>query len=165
MDLILQKGTELGITAFSPVIADRTIPLLPSGREEQRLRRWEHIIREAARQCRRPLLPRLNSPQPLATALTSTEEELRLMLWEEGNCPLAKVLPVERPRNAAILVGPEGGFSQQEADAAKSSGFIPVGIGPRILRSETAGFAVAAILQFTYGDLAVSGVRNDWPSN
>jgi 16S rRNA (uracil1498-N3)-methyltransferase len=75
------------------------------------------------------------------------------MLWEEESRPLADVLPATPPRNTAILVGPEGGFSPAEAAAARRAGFLPVRVGPRIMRSETAGFAVAAILQYRYGDL------------
>jgi 16S rRNA (uracil1498-N3)-methyltransferase len=154
MDLILQKGTELGITRFTPVLAGRSIPAPPAGREEQRLLRWRRIVREAAQQCRRPRLPGIEVPVPLSQALGETHEELRLMLWEEENRPFGAALPERCPQNAAVLIGPEGGFSSSEADAAMAAGFIPVRLGSRILRSETAGFAVATILQFRYGDFA-----------
>lgn len=152
MELVLQKGTELGLTAFTPVLAGRTVPRL-DGREEKRLVRWERIVAEAARQCRRPFLPRLDPPQPLTEALAASAEELRLMLWEEGALPLAGALCADAPKDAAILVGPEGGFSAAEAEAARRAGFVPVRMGPRVLRTETVGLAVAAILQFRYGDL------------
>jgi 16S rRNA (uracil1498-N3)-methyltransferase len=90
---------------------------------------------------------------PLAQALAECHADLRLMLWEDESRPLAEALPSAAPRQAAILVGPEGGFSPQEAELARRSGFLPVRIGPRILRTETAGFAVASILQYLYGDL------------
>jgi len=154
-DLILQKGTELGISAFTPVWSQRSIPAPATGRDEKRLQRWQRIIAEAARQSRRPLLPSCAAPQPLASALATTGEELRLMLWEEGSQPLATALPQNRPRDVALLVGPEGGFSADEATAAVAAGFQPVHLGPRILRSETAGFAVSAILQYVYGDFGV----------
>jgi 16S rRNA (uracil1498-N3)-methyltransferase len=153
MELILQKGTELGIRAFTPVLAGRSVPTREKARADNRLQRWHRIVREAARQCRRPLLPQLAAPHPLPQALELCEEELRLLLWEEESRPLAEILPAEPPRSAAVLVGPEGGFDREEVDAARRAGFIPVRFGPRILRSETAGFAVAAVLQYQYGDL------------
>jgi 16S rRNA (uracil1498-N3)-methyltransferase len=75
------------------------------------------------------------------------------MLWEEGSRPLTEALPAKAPGSVALLVGPEGGFSAEEAQDAAEAGFQPVHLGPRILRSETAGFAVTAILQYRYGDL------------
>jgi 16S rRNA (uracil1498-N3)-methyltransferase len=155
MDLVLQKGTELGITAFTPVLTGRTLFRAEEVREQKRFQRWARIVREACRQCRRPVLPRLSGIMSLAAGLSACREELRLMLWEEESRPLAEVLPAVPPRSAAVLVGPEGGFSRQEAGVARGEGFIPVRLGPRILRSETAGFAVAAVLQYRYGDLGV----------
>ncbi len=159
MDLVLQKGTELGVVSFVPVLTERSIPAPAGEREETRRRRWERIVREAARQCRRPILPRLAPPRPLPTALAECREELRLFLWEAESRPLAAVLPRIRPTSAAILVGPEGGFAPAEAAAARNAGFQPVHFGPRILRSETAGFAAASILQFLYGDLDLSPLQ------
>lgn len=151
MDLVLQKGTELGISAFVPVLTGRT--LIPSAQGETRLRRWERIVREAARQCRRPLLPRISAPLPLIEALSRCTQPLRLVLWEAERRPLSAALPPSPPAAAAILVGPEGGFSPDEIAAAQGAGFHSVAFGPRILRSETAGFAMASILQYLYGDL------------
>lgn len=152
MDLVLQKGTELGVSAFVPVLAGRSISRTETG-QGKRLIRWERIVREAARQCHRPSLPSLSPPLPLAEALAECNAELRLMLWEGESRPLAEALPAAAPREAAILVGPEGGFSPQEAELARRAGFLPVRIGPRILRTETAGFAASSILQYLYGDL------------
>jgi 16S rRNA (uracil1498-N3)-methyltransferase len=165
MDLILQKGTELGIGLFSPLHTDRSIPLLTKNRERQRLLRWQKIVREAARQSRRNFLPEVSPPGPLNEALAQCSEELRLMLWEEGSRPLAEALPSAPPRSVALLVGPEGGFTAGEAENALRANFIPVRIGPRIMRSETAGFAVAAILQFRYGDLGGHRTRGNDPES
>lgn len=153
MELILQKGTELGVTEFVPVLAGRSTPRLVADREESRQQRWERIIQEAARQCRRPVLPRLATATPLAEALKTCTAELRLLPWEEESRPLASVLPSRPPASAAVLIGPEGGFSAAEAAQASAAGFLPVSLGRRILRSETAGFVVASILQHHYGDL------------
>jgi 16S rRNA (uracil1498-N3)-methyltransferase len=153
MDLVLQKGTELGIGLFSPLHTDRSIPLLTENRERQRLLRWQKIVREAARQSCRNLLPEVSPPRSLNEALARCSEELRLMLWEEGSRPLAAALPSTPPGSVALLIGPEGGFTPGEVESALRANFVPVRVGPRIMRSETAGFAVAAILQFRYGDL------------
>lgn len=151
MELVLQKGTELGVCAFTPVLTGRSLPA--GGSEGNRQKRWQRVLEEAARQSRRAHLPSLDGPLPLAAALADSHEELRLLLWEKGTRPLAEALPSHRPANAAVLIGPEGGFSVEEAAQAMAAGFLPVGLGPRILRAETAGLALAAILQFHYGDL------------
>jgi 16S rRNA (uracil1498-N3)-methyltransferase len=153
MELVLQKGTELGINAFSPALSERGIPQHSEDRQSNRQQRWQKIIQEAARQCLRPTLPRLDQVQPLVKVLTDCKASLRLMLWEEESLPLAAALPDARPTSVAILVGPEGGFGSKEAALALEHGFQSVRVGPRILRSETAGFAVASILQYLYGDL------------
>jgi len=153
LDLVLQKGTELGITGFLPILAGRSIPALAPEREARRLARWQRIVKEAARQCRRTVLPEIGTPMPLEAALETCREGLRLMLWEGGQRPLRSVLSPSRPASATLLVGPEGGFAPEEARAAEAAGFVAVGAGPRILRSETAGFALAAVLQYLYGDL------------
>lgn len=157
MELVLQKGTELGVGTFVPVLAGRSVPTPDAERGGKRQQRWERIVREAAQQCRRPFLPQVLSPQPLETALADCPETLKLMLWEEGSTPLSDVLAAISPSSAAILVGPEGGFSPAEAEAARRAGFVPVRCGPRILRSETAGLALASILQFLFGDFGAGG--------
>lgn len=143
---LLEKGVELGVSTFTPVLTAR------SQVRGEKTARWQRIIQEAARQSRRPLLPTLEELQPLATALTATTETLRLMLWEEGSTPLNAVLSPEAPDSCVLLVGPEGGFSSAEAAAAVLADFVPVSLGKRILRTETAGMAVAAVLQNRYGD-------------
>lgn len=147
-ELVLQKGTELGVCIFQPVVSERAISRQESGRTA----RWERIIGEATRQSRRPRLPQLAPLLPLAEALAMVDEPLRLVLWEKGARPLAEVLPIEPPAGVALLVGPEGGFSAGEIAVVGAAGFLPVHLGPRILRTETAGLAIAAVLQYRYGD-------------
>ncbi len=153
MDLILQKGTELGIGRFAPLFSCRSVARLTSAKAEKRYQRWQRIVCEAARQSRRPLLPSVMEPRQLGDVLNECDAGLKLMLWEEGSRPLAEALPDKAPDSLALLVGPEGGFTTEEARLATGAGFQPVHLGPRIMRSETAGFAVAAILQYRYGDL------------
>jgi 16S rRNA (uracil1498-N3)-methyltransferase len=147
-DLILQKGTELGITVFQPVLSGRSMLRQDTGRST----RWQRIVREAARQSRRPRLPILEPLRALPEALAWVDEPLRLVLWEESARPLQEVLPPQAPAGVALLVGPEGGLAADEVATVRAGGFLPVHLGPRILRTETAGLAVAAVLQFLYGD-------------
>jgi 16S rRNA (uracil1498-N3)-methyltransferase len=109
-ELVLQKGTELGITIFQPLHSGRTLAWAESNRQP----RWERIVSEAARQSRRPRLPRLEPTRTLAEALATIDEPLRLVLWEAGTRPLHEVLPAEPPAGVALLVGPEGGFAADE---------------------------------------------------
>lgn len=151
-DLILQKGVELGISRFSPVWSERSIPVMNRQRSEKKLQRWQRLVSEAARQSRRPVLPICDPANSLELALSNCRQELKLLLWEEESRPLADLLPAAAPADVAILVGPEGGFSRDEVAMARAAGFLPVSLGPRILRTETAGFAVTAVLEYLYGD-------------
>ncbi|NJC88418.1 MAG: 16S rRNA (uracil(1498)-N(3))-methyltransferase [Desulfuromonas sp.] len=147
-EMVLQKGTELGITCFQPVLTGRAVSRPEAGRTP----RWERIVTEAARQSRRPRLPQLAPLLPLSAALASVSEPLKLVFWEKGARPLAEALPLQAPAGVALLVGPEGGFGADEVAEVAAAGFVPVHLGPRILRTETAGLAAAAVLQYLYGD-------------
>lgn len=153
-DLVLKQGTELGITAFQPLASQRSIPSPSAARLQNREERWLKIIREAGRQSRRDILPRLCPLQPLPDVLgaRSDEQALKLVLWEEGARPLVEVLPPSAPRQVMVMAGPEGGFAAAEMELARAAGFQVVHLGPRILRTETAGLAVTPILQYLYGD-------------
>ena len=155
MELILQKGTELGAAGFVPFLSSRTIPRLAGEKATERRRRWERIVMEAARQSRRPDIPVVAEISPFSETVRSASQEVRLLLWEgEQQRGLREFLEVTpRPASVALLVGPEGGLSPEEAAEAISAGFIPVTLGPRILRTETAGLAVIAILQYVWGDV------------
>ncbi len=152
-DLVLQKGTELGISCFEPVACQRSVPLANPQRMQKRSQRWTRIISEAARQSRRCLLPELEAVHPLTEAVRLAPENLRLVLWEQGATPLANALPAHPPAGITLLVGPEGGFAPEEVDLVQQAGYHPVHLGPRILRTETAGLAATSILQYLYGDL------------
>lgn len=157
LELVLQKGTELGITRFSPVYC-RFGDVHPAARRRNDKReRWQRIVREASRQCRRDRLPQIDEPVPLAGALAACDAELRIFPWERATRPLQEVFQLPSATSLAMLIGPEGGISAEEADQAVAAGFIPVSLGPRILRSETAGIAVAAVIQYLFGDLGSEG--------
>ncbi|NLV25242.1 MAG: 16S rRNA (uracil(1498)-N(3))-methyltransferase [Deltaproteobacteria bacterium] len=152
-DFILQKGTEVGVSVFAPVIMERSVPLLKGENGQQRFARWRRIVDEAARQCRRPRVPEIQPLVDLASALEDGAGGLRLLCWEEGSRLLGEVLPGSRPARVTVLIGPEGGFTAPEVALALEAGYAPVRLGPRILRTETAGIVIAAWLQFLYGDM------------
>ncbi|HEY5973376.1 MAG TPA: 16S rRNA (uracil(1498)-N(3))-methyltransferase [Geobacteraceae bacterium] len=155
LDLILQKTTELGVAAIVPFQADRSVVRLTADRVADRVQRWQRIVLEAARQAGRSSVPLIDFTADLAAVTRHGNQELKLLLWEgETERGMKTVLNgCPRPASIAVLVGPEGGLTAAEAATAQSAGFIPVTLGQRILRTETAGLAVLAILQYEWGDL------------
>ena len=156
IDLVLQKGTELGIDRFSIFRAARSVPKLEGDKLKDRLDRWEKIAAEAARQSERISLPLLDWYPDTDSVVTSAEENsLKLLLWERGeNRPLREILePINKPKKILIAVGPEGGFTPEEAELFTRHGFIPITLGERILRTETAALAITSILQYKFGDI------------
>ena len=110
---------------------------------------------EAARQSRRPDIPEVCGIVTFTDAVASARQEMKLILWEgESERGLKEVVEMmSPPSSVAVLVGPEGGLSAEEAREARASGFLPVTLGPRILRTETTGLAVLSILQYVWGDV------------
>jgi 16S rRNA (uracil1498-N3)-methyltransferase len=148
-DYVLQKGTEVGVSAFVPIITERCVG------QAARPERWRKIIREAAEQSRRGLLPGLQVPPlKLGQALEQIKaaQTLGLMAWEEETSNTLRSLPAETIR-LALLVGPEGGFTVGEAEAARAAGVQTVSLGPRILRAETAGPIATALALYQLGDM------------
>lgn len=152
----LQKGTELGVSAFVPIISERCIVVDAHQLSRRKLTRWERIIQAAAEQSRRGRLPPL---QPLMLFAAACEQVhraggLALIPWEEETRPIRQVLQAAgremRPFSVALFIGPEGGFSAAEVQLARDYGIIPVSLGPRILRAETAGLAAAAMVLYEY---------------
>ena len=153
LELVLQKGTELGVNWFLPTPMGRSVGRLKSERAQKRRARWEKIVQEAARQCGQPYLPKVQIEQSLDSAIAAVDADLKLLLWEESAQPLDQILPAESPQRVAVIVGPEGGITAEEAQKAEKAGYRAVSLGPRILRTETAGLAIMTILQYHYGDL------------
>jgi 16S rRNA (uracil1498-N3)-methyltransferase len=165
METIVRACTELGVARVTPVLAERTIVRLEPSRWRERARRWQRVAREAAKQCGRAVVPDVDVPGALSDALAATHGDLGLCLWEGATTPLAAALDAlaTPPRTLTVLVGPEGGLARAEVDAARARGFAVVGVGPRILRTETAAPALLAIMQSRYGDLASRGALTDRP--
>jgi 16S rRNA (uracil1498-N3)-methyltransferase len=154
LELVLQKGTELGVNRFVLVPMRRSVGSLKEGRSEKKIARWQKIIQEAARQCRQFYLPELIVCSSFDEALAAGEADLKLLLWEESSQPLKQILAEAEPPSVTIIVGPEGGVTREEAAVAAGKGFASVSLGPRILRTETAGLAMVSVLQYRYGDMA-----------
>ena len=162
MDLLIQKTSELGVHRVQPLICARTAVRLPQDRVESRLRHWREIARSAAKQADRAVPARVVPPAALKDALAAWGERsfLKVLLWEgEAAMDLKALLRGTHPaKGIAVVVGPEGGFSKTEVDAARAAGFVPVSLGRRILRAETAALAVVAVMQYEWGDL---GIENE----
>lgn len=154
-ELILQKLTELGVTRIVPYTSRRSTTPEERDAGQKKSHRWPDVLLRAARQCRRAMLPELAPVLSWDGAVyEAARADLRLMLFE-GDAPwtLREALAGERPSRIALLVGPEGGFAPEELEEARGMGFLPVSVGPRILRTETAAIVGAALLQYELGDL------------
>jgi 16S rRNA (uracil1498-N3)-methyltransferase len=161
-DWLVQKTTELGVARISPVLTARSLIRVRGDRTEGRVARWERIAMEAAQQCGRAILPRIDAPVPFGELVSLLSSELgvgssELVIMPTLTIPAAPLREVLAGRpgitSAAVLVGPEGDFTVEEVALAQRHGAIPVTLGRRTLRSETAAIAVLAILQHTAGEL------------
>jgi 16S rRNA (uracil1498-N3)-methyltransferase len=150
MDWIVQKATELGVSSIVPLVTERTIVKIKD--EEKRAARWQKICREAAMQSDRPDIPRIGSLRTFSDFIMTLEPgplTLLLFPWEEGRQPIKEVLREKQGvEKVVVLIGPEGGFSQAEADLAKQKEFHLVSLGPNILRTETAAVAVISMIGY-----------------
>ncbi len=145
LEWVVQKLTELGATDITLLLTERVVPSVLQGRWERRLERCAAIAREAVEQCGRVRLPRLSGPTPFADYLTEVQSVPSLLLHPDTAVPLRSALP-SHPAGARLLIGPEGGFSEAEVSAAATAGCLAVSLGRRILRSETAAVAAAALV-------------------
>lgn len=154
MDITLQKAVELGVAAIQPVATERSVVKLKEERAQRRVEHWQNLVIAACEQCGRNRVPQvgpvLGLPDWLAQLdMPTPSDEARLLLSPGAAHSLREVAPVAR---MTLLVGPEGGLSSVETQLAQSRGFIPVRLGPRILRTETAALATLSALQALWGD-------------
>jgi 16S rRNA (uracil1498-N3)-methyltransferase len=156
LEWVLQKGTELGATAFHPVATARSVVKLEPRRAEERTSRWSRIVEEAARQCRRNDVPRVHPPRPLVEAVRSLAPGTTLLVLdeEESAVPLGEAFRACAPGSpVALVVGPEGGLAREEVSALQALGGRPVTLGRRILRTETAALAALTVMAHLDGEL------------
>jgi 16S rRNA (uracil1498-N3)-methyltransferase len=151
MDYAIQKATELGVVRVIPVITERCNVRLSDERWEKKLQHWQAVAISACEQCGRNRIPIIEQPLALAAWLTQDRNELRLTLDPQAATGITTI--AEQPRQVSLLVGPEGGLSDSELSSAQRAGYRGVLLGPRVLRTETAGVAALAVLQARWGDL------------
>ncbi|MHB9033649.1 MAG: 16S rRNA (uracil(1498)-N(3))-methyltransferase [Anaerolineae bacterium] len=147
-DWILQKGTELGVSSFIPIITERSLTSAPVNKYP----RWRRIIVEAAEQSGRTRLPKLEPALTLKQAC-QLNDSVRFMAAIGSGLSLRQLLPQARPLELHLFIGPEGGFSTDEQLYAKSQGIQLVELGKRILRTETAGPVASALILYHYNDI------------
>ncbi|MDR1647315.1 MAG: 16S rRNA (uracil(1498)-N(3))-methyltransferase [Zoogloeaceae bacterium] len=154
MEFTLQKAVELGVTAIQPLAGRRSVLKLTGERQEKREARWQSILIAACEQCGRNHLPALFPVIALENwlaALPPAAGALRLMFAPEAEARFSE-LPVTAAQPLTLLIGAEGGFAPEETAAALAAGFLPVRLGARVLRTETAGLAALAAAQTLWGD-------------
>jgi 16S rRNA (uracil1498-N3)-methyltransferase len=153
MDLILQKATELGVARIVPVLTERTVVKVDAKQRERKLEHWQAVVVSACEQCGRNRVPEVAAPTALVDALPALPADaVRCLLAADGDEPLAHA--GKGNTSLALLIGPEGGLAGDERQFARTHGFGSYRIGPRILRTETAGLAAIATLQATAGDFS-----------
>lgn len=143
---LLEKAVELGASSVQPIITERTVVHLDAAQVEKKLAKWRRHMIESAKQCHTPFVPELNAPIVFAASLQIAADCKLIPALSEHTRTLKQALPSSKPRSAAILIGPEGDFTSEEETQAFAAGFVPITLGPLILRAETAAITTLAIL-------------------
>ena len=151
MELVVQKATELGVSEIWPVVTARTDAAARPALQGSRQERWDKVASGAAEQCGRAVVPSIPPTSTLERLLQAPFEGTRAVLLEHGTPPPLTSLP--RLEALLLLIGPAGGFEDWEAQRLEAAGFLGAGLGPRILRAETAAVAAVALAQGLWGDL------------
>jgi len=150
MDLVIQKAVELGVNRITPVAMTRSVVDLKGDRADKRLARWREIAINACEQCGRNHLPLIDPISTLPAALAQVNPDAHKWVLNTTAAKAASATAIEK---AALVIGPEGGLTEQEVAHCLTSGFATLWLGPRILRTETAAIAALAIMQARYGDM------------
>ena len=152
MDLIVQKAVELGATRIVPVAMKRSVVKLDDKKSEHKIKRWDTIIKNAAEQSKRSILPEITNVMPFAKAIEDAQDSFILLPYESarGVEYTREVLSEIAKKKVSIFIGPEGGFDDDEIDLAKENGAHIISLGRRILRTETAGLMLLSILTYLY---------------
>ena len=152
MDFAIQKATELGVSGITPLFTERSEVRLNAERQAKRTKHWQQVAISACEQSYRATLPSIGEPQLLSDWLQNCDAELKLVLSPHSE-PLV-LGELQRPSSVALLIGPEGGLEESEVEQAIAAGFHPWLLGPRVLRTETAPVAAAAVLHYLWGDFS-----------
>jgi 16S rRNA (uracil1498-N3)-methyltransferase len=161
---VVQKAVELGVNHITPLLTERCVVQFKGEKKPQRLLHWQKIVQHAAEQSGRTILPTLLEVESLQNWV-GQQQGLKVFLDPYAATTLTELKPeaikasLEHSRKVTMLTGPEGGFSDQERELAVASGFIPVRLGTRILRTETASLAALAAVQLLWGDFGKGNVE------
>jgi len=158
MDDLVRHLTELGMASFQAFFSSRVVARPKGDKLQKREARWEKIAAEAVKQCGRTTAPAIcptTELKELLKSLPSGEHTLKLFFWEEAQVSFKEIeeLKATGLTDIVLMIGPEGGFTREEADMAREAGFLVAGLGTRILRAETAPLAALSIVQFMFGDM------------
>jgi 16S rRNA (uracil1498-N3)-methyltransferase len=154
MDFIVQKATELGVARIVPVLSQRSVVRLDQAHAQSKAMHWRAVAVSACEQCGRNRIPAVEPPQPLLNYLGESAPSTGPKLVFEPDCAAHAILPAhDRGGTAEIAIGPEGGFAADELEAFRVAGYSRAGLGPRILRAETAAIAAVVWLQARCGDM------------
>jgi 16S rRNA (uracil1498-N3)-methyltransferase len=152
MDWTLQKATELGVIGVAPVLTARSVVRLDEKQAAKKQAHWRAIVIGACEQCGRSKVPTVATPVQLRDHFANVRKDgMRLVLSPSAPASLAGIASL--PSKVDLLIGPEGGLDDDEISAAQKAGFMPVRLGPRVLRTETAGVVALTVLQALWGDL------------
>ncbi|MCI5115936.1 MAG: 16S rRNA (uracil(1498)-N(3))-methyltransferase [Candidatus Electrothrix sp. AW1] len=154
MDLLIQKATELGVHTFQPVITQYCEKSGQARQQVKQLERWQRIMLEACKQCRRPIPMEICSPITLQE-LSFPEKAQKIMPWENEAGTSFSALRLNTGQPVLVLIGPEGGFHPAEVAYTEEVGFTTISLGPRILRAETAALAAVVLAQQGMGNLSL----------
>ena len=152
MDWAVQKSVELGVNTLTPLITERCVIKFKGNKKQLKIQHWKNIVQHATEQCNRTILPLVNEIESMQNWLR-LQHGLKLFLDPGAEKSLAELSPINN--HITLLSGPEGGFSQHEKESAIMAGFIPVRLGNRILRTETAVLAAISATQILWGDFAI----------
>lgn len=152
MDYTIQKAVELGVKKIVPLLTERCTVKLDEERRAKKVQHWQSIIMSACEQSGRNQIPELLCPMMLEDGLSSVQADWRFVLSPIAVSQL-KEMPIQKTQRVMLLIGPEGGLSEAEIGLAGQYGFLPLNLGPRILRTETAAVAAMAVLQYHFGDM------------
>ena len=155
MDTLLKELTQLGVTRWIPFQCRYAIPNPDAKRMKKRMDRWQTIVKESLKQCRRSRLMGVTPPLTFEELMAhSADYDHKIAFWEQARRPLSQLTPAPgKNERAIVLIGPEGGFSPEEMAKAEDAGFKTYSLGPRILRAETATLAATALVQHFLGDI------------
>lgn len=149
MDFTIQKATELGVSAITPLISERCDVRLKGDRMDKKLEHWRKVAISACEQSGRNRIPEILPVQQMSDWVQDCDANLKLILHPHNQKPLATL---DNPYSIALMVGPEGGFTEAEVAQAQQAEFSGLILGPRILRTETAALAAVSVLQYVWGD-------------